>query len=1499
MLSSVLAIGSAVSVYAAPASYAKRAANSAQRHAAVQQTVGTRQLPEFSQYRPEPIPGIIEVKSEMTEKRNTALRSATAAQRAVAASIDLRGHLHMSSTWGGSKKYGIYTVPTSESQTFEMINAFDNIYNMGAVDNGRGRYYGLHYELLMGFFPMATIDIYDTTTTPWGMIVKDGLCDFSSWMVSGAADPISGDIYGLFIGDEDSIGPKYWGIANYDMDITGESFATSIPIKECDLSVMSVACDYNGQYYALGTDKILYKIDKNTGGFEEIAVVDIPYQYACGGCINSANNTYLHTYTTDEGCGLVEIDLETGETTLLYEFPGGEQVVGLYISNPTTGEKAPGEPAIEVSCLDGSMDVNLKLTMPSTLFDGTPVQGQTFTYTVVTSDGVQVATGEALSGSEVNRTVTMTEAKHTTFLVSVANADGASTRAMASCYVGKGTPSQPTNVKFTWADNTSTITWSPVTVSSDGGFLDPASVTYTVSDANGDELVTGLSATTYTTEQAVPEDLVSVFYLVRADYEGKSSESAKSNTIPLGSLDAPLNMDMTKQENFDIHTVLDNNEDECTWEFGSGVTRYVGGPYLEADDWLFSPAVRLTAGLTYKFTAEVAPSSNQFDERFEIRYGREATAEGMTVEVVPPTVLHGATYKTFEAYITPSATATFHIGFHAISDIDKRQIQLKSYTFEEAIFPSAPEVVTDISVKRNLDDNFKADISFTAPLKAIDGSDLSGNVTVKVYRNDAAEAVKTVTLAPGASTSFQDGGITESDTYTYTFVPANAAGETGKKSEVSVFIGLSKPASVTGIVGYADGNTIKLSWDPVTLDINGDPVSPRNITYNVWAANAKGVLTEIINSEPLTETHFEIEAVERDIQTLAVYGVGAVNVDLKGTIVGTTVAVGPAYGMPVEYSGAESARYYVLSGIGSGSLSYGSYGTLGVMPFGGDDYYAVQHAAMNGRKSIVTGKIEISGDSPVVTFRSYKVAEADANETEVAVFCDGVLTPLATFSNADYDAFKWNKMQVSLADFKDKEVQIYISSICRSHAFSLYDEIQICEEVKYDLMAKISGPMLVETGEEFDVNVTVCNEGSYDAASYAVDLYRNGEVVESRNCKYGLAGGEEETLTFKQTVGVQDSEDIEYKAVVVFAQDEMPGNNETMPMTVKRRKLAMPVVTGLSGDKTADGHTLTWDAIDLTVAHPVCITEDFESGDSFAFEFEGWTFVDGDGETVGGFQDYDVPGIVPGITTCSFFVFDNSDDVYGSELGTTSGTKFLASLFSYEGNTIDDWAISPLLTGEAQTISFQAKSFSADYPEKIEVWYTTDDSTNPDDFVKVEAFGTKTLEDVFSLFTADLPAGTKRFAIRSCATDSFMLMVDDVTYSVLKKFDNTLLGYNVYCDGVKLNDAPLAQPTYNHVPGDDNGHTYHVTAVYDNGESELSEPVTIGQTGIDSILAAGLKVCVEGKSIVVTGAEGKLVTIYSVDGRTIYSAQGDARVAVNAAIYLVTIDRKTVKVAVR
>ena len=1486
MLSAALTLGSAVSSYAAPLAKKAGGVTTENQLAAKVATPGEQKgqirltNPRFA--KTAQVSGLHRVKSELQAKRHAALKSATAAQRAVAAGTNLRGHMVASSS--GELQPGVYDIPTTTGGAFEMVGPLGGQYLYGSVDNGDGLYYAVSYMNFMGMFEIITLDTYDAET--WEKINTQNV-SYDCMSQGCALDPVSGDIYGVYYAIEGDALVSKWAKADY-------ANGTSIPIADFPIDVISVGVDNDGTFYVLGEDLILYQVNKSTGQSEAIAQVDVPYYYISGGCVNPANKTYLQAYSTKDSAGLVEIDLETGESVELCQFAGGEEVVGLYIPKPAAEDKAPAAPGLTVACDNGSMDVAIKVTMPTTLFDGTPASGQTFSYKVETGDGATVASGTAAAGAEVTETATLAASGMTKFIATVSNDAGVSPKAKAECFVGKGAPSAPANVKLAWADATATLTWNPVTTSSDNGFIDPAEVTYTVADADGEVLASGLTATTFTQAVPLPAVYTALSYSVKAEYAGKSSAFVASNVVGLGEFAAPLTMDMTDADNFAIHTIEDANDDGKTWNF-SGGTRYSYSSSNAANDWLFSPAVKLEGGKSYKISAVVAAQANSYAERIEVFLGQQPSSAAMTLEVIPSTDVVGTADTELEAYVTPSVSGVYHVGFHAISDADKYYLHLRSYSISAPVSASAPEAVENVSVKASSSDCFKAEISFKAPSKTIAGDALTGNVKVKVLRGETL--VKEESLAPGATTSLVDNTVVDSDTYIYSFIPVNAAGEEGKIVTVSAFIGAAQPGQAGNFAGYSAGNTVHLSWTAPTADADGNALLAPSLTYNVWSVEG-GYLGEILNDAPITSTSYSLDIDVPAEQDFVQYAIQAVNYDVEGNPSGALVSVGPAYVMPVLYSGGASLGEYILGISGTGDANLGD-ASMGVAPYAGDDFFYAKFTAIGQTESFITGKIAVAGEAPVVMFREYKVGDNDTNGTVVSVLCEGVTTELASYTHADFDTDVWAKRKYSLAQFKGKDVQILITALCNGMAYNLYDEINICEDINYDLNAAISAPATVETGAEFNVTVTVTNEGAEDADAYTVNLYRDGEIVDTKTNNYGVAEEESDVMTFKQTLGLHDGDSAEYKAVVVYEADEVPDNNTTATVVVNRKRSTLPAVTGLAGEKTADGNSLTWDEIVLEDAMPMDVTEDFESAESFAKEFEGWTFVDGDGKAVGGFQGIDLPGIVPGTTTGSFFVFDNADNTFNQSYDTTSGTKFLATLFNLDDSTIDDWAISPLLTGEAQTISFQAKSYSEDYPEQVEVWYTTDDSTNPNDFVKVEAFGTKTIPGEFSLYTADLPAGAKHFAIRSCATGSFMLMVDDVSFKMIVGFDGQLQGYNVYCDGAKLNDAPLAQPSFLHATEDDAAHTYHVTAVYDKGESELSEPVTIDQSGIDSVLAAGLKISVEGQSIVVTGAEGKLVTINSVDGKTIYAAQGDARVAVNAAIYLVTVDRKTVKVAVR
>ena len=298
-----------------------------------------------------------------------------------------------------------------------------------------------------------------------------------------------------------------------------------------------------------------------------------------------------------------------------------------------------------------------------------------------------------------------------------------------------------------------------------------------------------------------------------------------------------------------------------------------------------------------------------------------------------------------------------------------------------------------------------------------------------------------------------------------------------------------------------------------------------------------------------------------------------------------------------------------------------------------------------------------------------------------------------------------------------------------------------------------------------------------------------------------------------------------------------------------------------------------------------------------------WTFADGDNAPVGGFSGMDIPGIVPNTTKGSFWVWDAS--MLGNQnFGAHSGTKYLFALFRYDGGQTDDWAISPELSGNAQTISFFARSYSSRYQEKITVYYSTG-GKEMSDFIPVDGSTVDPLPNKWTEYTAALPEGAKYFAIRSYAENSYMLMVDDVTYEAAPVSDLGLKGYNIYRDGNLVTGQPVAGTTYVDTDvSEGEQYTYAVTAVYDDrGESGPSNefvikyiPLSVGLTPADGISV------VSGEGlIVVRGAEGLGLSVAATDGRLLFDGTGKAetRIAAGRGVYVVTAGGKATKIIVK
>ena len=168
--------------------------------------------------------------------------------------------------------------------------------------------------------------------------------------------------------------------------------------------------------------------------------------------------------------------------------------------------------------------------------------------------------------------------------------------------------------------------------------------------------------------------------------------------------------------------------------------------------------------------------------------------------------------------------------------------------------------------------------------------------------------------------------------------------------------------------------------------------------------------------------------------------------------------------------------------------------------------------------------------------------------------------------------------------------------------------------------------------------------------------------------------------------------------------------------------------------------------------------------------------------------------------------------------------------------------VSPILSGNAQTISFWARGYrgteatgyetDAAFNETMVVLYTLD-AANLDPTTYTVAKEEFTVNDkAWEKYSAELPEGAKHFALhrtskatqyvesdgsqyKVAGTGSFIMMIDDIEFQVEPK---TVLGYNVYKNGEKIETLAANATVYGPVNADMND-LFYITAIYEEGES--------------------------------------------------------------------------------
>lgn len=397
--------------------------------------------------------------------------------------------------------------------------------------------------------------------------------------------------------------------------------------------------------------------------------------------------------TSDGNAYLVELNPQTG-AQIKKEFIDNEmQLLGMGIPYQYVADGAPSYPRAFKATADakGALSTQLSWTTPSVNYLGAKLSALTGTK-VYRNDQLVYTSTETTQGKSVAWTDRPSTDGYYIYKVVPYNAAGDGVYKEFAAYVGEDLPGAPQNVTLTTHGGNAEITWAAPAEGQHGGYFDNASVKYNVVRMPDNKVVvegtTSLRAT----------DAVSVqkgySYIVTAVNKKGVGASATSKTMSFGPEDSvPFTSPLTTQDDFDRWVTADKNNDGNTWTFYKPTqTTTYDRCDQNADDWLYTPALKFEKGKTYqvRYTYSsanwVTPDKHeQVMEQMKVWFCAEPIATGAAKLIKETGEFHTASNiflygnDNFQTETTGSA----RIAFQACSEANHGQIYLKDISIRE------------------------------------------------------------------------------------------------------------------------------------------------------------------------------------------------------------------------------------------------------------------------------------------------------------------------------------------------------------------------------------------------------------------------------------------------------------------------------------------------------------------------------------------------------------------------------------------------------------------------------------------------------------------------------------------------------------------------------------------------------------------------------------------------------------------------------------------------
>lgn len=1411
-------------------------------------------------------------------------------------------HGNVVSSTDPTTQIGIYSFTTENPTVMTPVYTKDNLTANGGGVYIDGKFYMMNYSQ-MGSLLMTTYTTYDATT--WETLAS-GYPSIGKWSdiaISSAYDKTTGTVYCCTQNDTQSAFLlRTWNV----------EASTKTTIAEAGTGYPALAVNSTGELFGINPEGKLYKLDKTNGNATLIGDTGFkPKGMQSATFDDKSGKLYWFAYNNDSS-NLYEVNTSTAELTLVSELPDMAEVVSAYVPKPEAEDKAPAKvDNLTVSFPNGNLSGTINFTIPSKHFDGTDMT-ENVGYSISLNGEQIISKSDIQPGAEISEDITVEQSGTYEIQVTANNTTGNSPAAKTELWIGNDTPNAISNLSVSKESDTKVVlTWEAPTSAVHNGYINPEKITYKIIRQPDNTVVAeNLTETTYS-EEITTEEMKAYSYEVYASFEGLESTAAKSDYIIFGSyVSVPFYETFDTNSNMPLFTIIDANKDNVTWTYDNGnkslYCRTMGSN--PSDEYAITPPLKLNKDNAYNLSFDIRKIvSDNAAQRIEVLIGNKPEIESLqTVLIKEQDVTENE--RSFLTEFSVENDGLYYIAVHLTTPAQGLYVYLDNIKVEGTA-QNAPDQATELKATPAPLGELKADISFRTPDKLVNGTAANSLTKVELYRE--SELINTFeNPAPATVLTFTDEsaaqGINKYRVFAY-----NENG-IGKMAECEAYIGIDIPGLVQNIKfsDMGDGNN-KITWEAPNTGEHDGYIIPENLTYSLYR-NVNSQETLIVSE--LTETAYtDTECpISEDSQSIVYYTVRATNEIGTGTGASSNaLQVGTPYPAPLAESFANASLstspWIVdrLSGTSEDVLwTLLRQGADGETAQDNDGGFAGFAGYIDGAKAaIVSPKIDISTlEKPGVSFYANIPYPAVAFTPVISVD-NGEYQPIheVIFNDKDFQS-GWKYMVIPLTEYTNaQQVRIgFMGEIDGDNGAMYIDNVIVSNFFDKDLSVEsMSAPNSATSGDICALTATIANIGLTASEPATVALKKNGEIAEQQEIN-ALEPGEKTTVTFKYNVTQNDlGSELQFTIELLSSDDNEDNNARQCNIAVKSNNYPVPANLAAVADKAKV--SLTWEKPEFSDGIHASTTDDFESYDAFIIDNIGdYTLIDNDKSMTYrlGNTDYE-----NSTALMAFQVFNPEEaKITNSAFTPHSGKQMLIAVASI-GGTNDDWLISPELASDNHIISFYAKSFTDKYGlEEFEVWYSTT-GTNQSDFQKLTD-KTQYAPAEWTEFVFIMPEGTKHFAFRYISKDKYALGIDDLSFATADSEVTklTLQGYNVYRNSERINQDVVTTETYTDEVKEAGEYTYQVTAVYDLGESRLSEGQTVTiDSSVEELSSKTLVFgCEEGIRII--NAIGSAVTVSRLDGISVLSTVVEnyqTTLPMESGLYIVTVGNRSHKVFVK